>query len=256
MSYELNLPQYSGPLTKLLELIEERKLGINEISLAEVTNDFLVYLEKIGKGDMADRENLRVLADFIVIASRLILIKSRSLLPDIALSPEEESQIKDLEHRLELYRQLRPMMKHVARLWRGGEKELSRPYLSHVGRWLAPAYAPGRPDEEPLRLFFPGEKLSVMVLEQALAKLTLSLSAYIQETRVVSDSVISLEEKIQEVLARFTRIREASFGKLSETQSRSEIIITFLALLHLAREQLILLEQKGAFSDIIVRKNN
>ena len=94
------------------------------------------------------------------------------------------------------------------------------------------------------------------VLEQALAKLTLSLSAYIQETRVVSDGVISLEEKIQEVLARFTRIREASFGKLSETQSRSEVIITFLALLHLAREQLILLEQKGAFSDIIVRKND
>jgi len=90
---------------------------------------------------------------------------------------------------------------------------------------------------------------------QILGEVRPHLERLVHRTTFAEHPSFTREER-EEVLARFTRIREASFGKLSETQSRSEIIITFLALLHLAREQLILLEQKGAFSDIIVRKNN
>src|SRR5262245_8487868 len=95
MDYALRLQQYEGPLEKLLELIEERKLDVNEISLAEVTDDFLKYLEQLPAVAPA------LLADFLTIGSRLVLIKSKSLLPELPLSAEEESDIKDLERRLE-----------------------------------------------------------------------------------------------------------------------------------------------------------
>ncbi len=73
MPYELKLEKFSGPLEKLLELIEERKLAVSEVSLAQVTDDFLKYLKTLTDA----HADLRMIADFIVTASRLILIKSK-----------------------------------------------------------------------------------------------------------------------------------------------------------------------------------
>src|SRR5260221_679919 len=106
MSYELTLNQFSGPLEALLELIESKRLPVNEISLAKVTDDFLKFLADNPAIDFA------MLADFISVASRLILIKSKSLLPDLVLTGEEEMEIKDLEKRLALYRDLRATGKY------------------------------------------------------------------------------------------------------------------------------------------------
>jgi len=91
MNYEVKLEQFTGPLNKLLELIEARKLEITALNLAEVTEDFINYIRSLEKG--ADPE---ILADFIVVASRLILIKSKTLLPSLELTEEEEGEIKDL----------------------------------------------------------------------------------------------------------------------------------------------------------------
>jgi segregation and condensation protein A len=128
MNYELKLEQYSGPLEKLLELIEERKLEVTEISLGQVTEDFLRHLNdlkaKTGalqEGDPVEhsvRAHLRLLVDFIIVASRLILIKSKSLLPGLELSGEEEADIKDLERRLFIYKELKPAMRLIASLWK------------------------------------------------------------------------------------------------------------------------------------------
>src|SRR5258706_15754469 len=107
MTYELKIEQYEGPLEKLLQLIEERKLAITEISLAAVTDDFLKYLETMLEVPPG------VLADFIVVASRLVLIKSKSLLPELPLTEEEEEDIKDLEQRLLLYKRLKEAERHV-----------------------------------------------------------------------------------------------------------------------------------------------
>ena len=84
--YELKLEKFSGPLEKLLELIEEQKLDVNEVSMANVTDDFLKYLDEFRKeGAHAEefRADLRLLADFIAVASRLIFLKSKYLLPNI-----------------------------------------------------------------------------------------------------------------------------------------------------------------------------
>lgn len=261
MTYELKLANYSGPLQKLLELIEERKLEISEISLAQVTDDFLRHLEKIGKMEEASDpdaavgtgENIRLLADFVVIASRLIFIKSKALLPDMALSGEEEEKIRDLEDRLRLYRELKPAMKNIARLWKENREEFSRPYFlnpPHTRMWgMNAAHFSG------VNVFFPG-KVSGEGLKDAMSKLWENLAGLMEESRVVREKITTLEETIKEVIKRLTELREVSFAKLSKTKSRAETIVTFLAILHLAREQLIFIEQKGHFSDIMIRKNS
>ncbi len=276
------MEKYSGPLEKLLELIEERKLQISEISLAQVTDDFLRYLAKLKKEgelqtgrvserELARREGLRILADFVAVASRLILIKSKSLLPELNLTGEEEAEIHDLEYRLKLYQGLRPAMKIVAKLWRDRREEFSRPYFMSISAFAplksappeGPEGAPARArtltgfalrggDDARAALFFPGRNLQAEALAQSLDKLFSSFVALIRESQVLQEEVVSMEAKIREITEVLKRLSKISLRRISEDKSPTEVIVTFLAVLHLAREQLVLLEQESYLSDIII----
>ncbi len=242
MTYELKLQNWSGPLEKLLALIEEREMEISAVSLAAVTDDFLKYLENLrAAGGASAPEDLRILSDFIVVAARLILIKSKSLLPELALTAEEERDIKDLEARLALYRRLQDSLKHVQSAWRGRRREFGRPYF--MNQAAGPA------------VFYPGGNLAPAELAAALARVYESLQKFALETATIENAIISLEEKMQEIVRR---MEEAATARLSDLGrgSKEELLVAFLAVLHLAREQLVFLEQSAAFSDIIVRKTS
>ena len=243
MSYELKIASFTGPLEKLLELIEEKKLDVSQVSMAQVTDDFLRYLKTLSD----ERADLRMIADFIVTASRLILIKSKYLLPDLALTGDEEEQIKDLESRLKLYQELKPAMKMLAKLWHANGQEFSRPYF------LARGFAP---DGVGSGIFYPGTELNMTNLAGALQNVLESLQAFTMETETIRDKIMTLEEKMHEIVQRFEADVETNFSNLSAAKSRGEIIIIFLAILHLAREQLVQLEQLDRFSDIIIRKSS
>lgn len=241
MTYELKLEKFTGPLEKLLELIEERKMEIAEVSLAAVTDDFLDYLRKLEKVEMP------MLADFIVVASRLVLLKSRSLLPGLELSGEEEEDIHELEWRLRIYKEIKPMIKFLAAEWHKRQGEFSRPYFLEGG--FSPMSSAGAEG-----IFFPGSKLNLEELAGALTGIIQSFKSLNLETETIKEKIISLEEKIQEVMARLQSRGEDSFQELAEAKHRAEVIIIFLAILHLAREKLVQLEQKGHFSDIMITK--
>ncbi len=250
--YELKLQKYQGPLEKLLELIEARQMDISDISLAEVTEDFLRHLEairaeKVGEGEK--HEHLRLIADFIVVASRLVFIKSKSLLPDLALTETEEEDIKDLETRLRLYRELRPAMKNIARLWRDGETMHGRGYLMNAASWLAP------PGTEAPKMFFPGRNVTAAALAENLGPLFRVFENLIRESEVIQGTIVTLDERIAEITKELAFLTQTSFADLTAKRSRPEQIVTFLALLHLAREQRIEIEQAEHLSDIIVRKS-
>ena len=98
---------FVGPLDLLLDLIEKRKLSISEISLAQVAEDYIVYVQKLSEFPIATT------AHFILIASTLLLIKSRALLPSLELSEEEQGSIADLERRLRLYKRARELSKII-----------------------------------------------------------------------------------------------------------------------------------------------
>ena len=261
MAYELKLEKYTGPLDKLLELIEARELEITEISLAQVTDDFLRYLDSIKEQEVAElagskdaRPDLRILADFIVIASRLVFLKSKSLLPDLELTSEEEADIKDLETRLKLYRELRPAMKIISGLWKNGDLEFSRPYFLNAGIWMLPRLEEGETASD-LKIFYPGKEIDPERLRASVSKIFETFEAMAKETQVIKEKIITLEEKINEIIEKVRKISATSFSELSAAQPKGEMIVTFLAILHLAREQFISLEQEGTFSDIMIKKN-
>ena len=84
MTYQVHIDRFQGPLEKLLELIEARKLEITTVNLAAVTGEFLNYLSTLG-----ERGNPATIADFVVVAAKLVLAKSKVLLPDLPLTAEE-----------------------------------------------------------------------------------------------------------------------------------------------------------------------
>src|SRR5687767_11357963 len=102
-AYKVKTRAFEGPFGLLLSLIEGKKLFINDLTLAEVTEDYLKYLGTLQSESVSSDKYNTELSNFIVIAATLILIKSKSLLPDLSLSDSEEGDIHKLEERLRLY---------------------------------------------------------------------------------------------------------------------------------------------------------
>jgi segregation and condensation protein A len=255
MEYETRVGEFSGPLEKLLELIEAQKLDISDVSLAKVTDDFLQYLDKfkagldidkngVARSEDSFRIDLRILADFVSIASKLIFLKSKYLLPGLTLTDEEEADIKDLEDRLRIYQDLKPAIKLINQLWQTSHKSYSRQYFIGKGTALIPGQT----------VFYPGTNLDSAALAGALGAIFETIKTYELETETIKEKIVTLEEKISEVLGRIQKEGDMHFNNLSGAKSRGEMIVVFLAILHLAREQLVLLEQMDNFSDIMVKK--
>src|SRR3989338_3890301 len=110
-SFALETEKFKGPLELLLELIESRKMHISDVSLREVAEAFLNHIEKLGELPVADTAN------FIYVASILLLIKSKSLLPGLELTREEEGSIDELEKRLKLFKLLKDQTGTVSQLF-------------------------------------------------------------------------------------------------------------------------------------------
>ena len=244
--WEVQLEQYKGPLDALLQLIEDRKLPISQINLAQVTGDFLEYLQHATPAHIVPEkraEYTRLLADFILIASRLVLIKSKSLLPDLTLTQEEERDIQELEERLRVYQHLKPAMRIINRLWSEGQQQFSRPYLFGVGK----SFLQSSP-----HMFYPGGTVVSENLTASLEKLFLSLEKILYEEVAVTEKIRSLEEEMRSVLERLSSLGNINFARLSAERSRGEVIIIFLAILHLARDRSITLDQGDTFAEIVI----
>lgn len=236
-AYTVRQEKFEGPLELLLELIQARELSINEISLARVTDEFIAHFRGLEERGEAGPE---VLSEFLVVAATLLLIKSRSLLPGFALAPEEEASIQELESRLAEYQRVKELAAELARLAAGGPKSFSRE-----------AYAGERP------AFRPPTNVSPKLLASAFRAL---LSAIPKARELAQESirkVVSLEEKIRELEALLRERVERAFSELvAGAKEKVEVIVSFLAILELARQRLVNLHQTKPFAEIIIRRNN
>lgn len=230
MNYELKTEKFSGPIKKLLELIEDKQIEITEFSLAEVVADFLNYIKTI------EQKEPRMLADFIVIASRLILIKSKALLPTLELNEEEKEDIKDLEERLKRYSEFKPAMAIFKKLFEVNNFSVSRQFLNN---------------HEPI--FYPADNLNINAMQSAMKNIFEIYSQLIVESQKIEPELIKLEDKINEIIKKI-EIGISKFSDLTKEKSRREIVILFLAILHLLKEQLIKVEQVEKNGDIILVK--
>ncbi len=234
-AYELKMDRFTGPLEKLLALVEERELPINDISLAAVTGDFLDYLKKLEGG-----VETVFLSDFLVIAAKLVLIKSKTLLPSIELTAEEEGEIKDLESRLAIYREFKAAGALLKNNWHPLPAMYRRPLLTSFREGM---------------LFYPPEGVTAVTLLISLLAAVKRFEEIIPEKATVKKILVTVEEKVQELLSRFAERIAHSFASVAKDKSRDEVIALFLAILHLLKEKKIEVEQGEHFSDILVKKN-
>lgn len=261
MTYQVSLEKFNGPLDLLLSLIEEKKMAINEISLAQVADQFLEYLKKIEANlpisdvksfpmsDVNDMEYQRVLADFLVVASRLVLIKSRSLLPNLVLDAEEDGDIKNLEIRLKAYQEIKMTAKMLSK-WAKGRPS----YASRESYFNLPVF------------FYPPKNIVAADLKNIyeLFLKTLPIIEKLEEKSVAK--IMSLEEKIEELMGRVSAAAEASFSEISGSTSlttggstikeKINIVLAFLAILTLFRKRILEISQNKLFGEIKIRKIN
>ena len=227
MSYEIETSGFTGPLYKLLELIEEKKYEITEVNLAKITGDFLEYLKVV-----EDKEP-RFLADFIAVATKLILIKSKSLVPDLILTPEEEEGIKDLQDRLNLYKSLKIAEENFVALWSANKISFTKnPSLIELNP-----------------VFVASSEINCNSLLTALAKTQSSIVAL--KTQYEKYEAVNFEDYVSELITRINQ-NISRFGSVTENKNKKEVIILFLALLHLLKDNKIFVDQKSAFSEIII----
>jgi segregation and condensation protein A len=230
-TYKVVLPLFEGPLDLLLHLIEERKLDITKVSLAIVTDQYVAHISRLEKLE-ADR-----LADFLTIAAKLLLIKSRVLLPQPSPEEEEEQDIGDqLVRQLIEYRKF----KTVAQELRAREEEGLRAYTR-----LLPL-----PELE-RSLHLEGVTLDDLVETLRQAMLAQELTSSVDE--VVTPLHISLPDKVAQLERLLIEHRQFSFHRiLATTASRMEMIVTFLALLQLIKRRKVTVEQGELFGEILV----
>lgn len=232
--YEIKSSQFSGPLEKLLELIEERKMEITTVNLAEITNDFLKYLQILTEKNI----HPGIISDFIIIASKLLLIKSKALLPSLELTEEEKNDIQDLELRLKIYKKFKESSLNIKKLWENKNYCFSKELFSD----LPP-------------IFYPPKNIKSGDLASSIRNIIAELQALIPEKKSIKKAVIGIKEKMEELLNRFKQGTENSFKDITQSKPKLEIIVFFLAILHLIRDRLITIEQRDRFSDIIIKQN-
>lgn len=228
MIYQIKLEKFEGPMDLLLTLIEEEKLDITEISLARVACQ---YLEYIKNNEKIQLENL---ADFLAVASRLILIKSRALLPTLEFSGEEEEEIKDLEHQLLEYKKFKEASLVLGRMSQLGEICYSREGFSGVRA-----------------IFYPPEGIGVFDLKKYFLAVLAEIPLIEKLSEEIVGEVITLEEKINDLQNVLRGRIEATFSDItSEAKDKIEVIISFLAMLEMVKQRIINVEQGDLFKEI------
>ncbi len=229
-AFALETEFHKGPLEALLELIEARKLSITQISLAEVCDAYLAYLEKLPELPLGET------AQFILIASTLLLIKSRSLLPALTLTEEEKESVDELERRLAQLKRIKDAAKLLRREWGRAPLCIER-------------RAPVRES-----IFSPAET-SVQTLTQAIQKLVSLLPTPEKMIEATVAPVLRLEEVVASLKTRLSSAVRTTWRDLTRNASRSDAIVHFLAILELVRGGHASVTQQTLFGDIAIEND-
>jgi len=227
-NYQIKIEQFEGPLDLLLQMTEDQKLDITRVSLAKIADQYLEYIAK------TQNITLEHLADFLSVASRLILIKSKALLPMLKFTEEEEEEIKDLEYQLAEYKKFKEAVKTLANLYDAPGMSFSREGFSGLGI-----------------VFYPPENIIKEDLFKAFSKILGEIPILEKLEEEMVREVLTLEEKIIHLQNTLREKVQTSFSELvANAEDKIEIVVSFLAMLEMVKQKLINVEQGELFSEI------
>ena len=232
-AYKIKLENFEGPLDLLLYLIKDSKVEIEDIKLAEVTDQYLEYMEDLDSIDMEKA------AEFIDIAATLLEIKSKHLLPQENVEiPDEQDDEKLLLMRLKEYKLFKE----------AGEKLKLQENVNRLYKM---------PDEKVNDFRIILKQMNVENLVNAFAKMLsrASLETAIEETKTIERDRWTVEEKEFEIKTLITQKDSLKFSDIvGDDFTRGEIITTFMALLELLKRQQICVSQDEQFGEILILK--
>ena len=226
INFNIQTEAYEGPFELVLDLIEARKLLVNDLALASITEDFIAHVRAQEVFPVEETAN------FITIAATLLLIKSKSLIPDLALSEEEHADIDDLKRRLAAYEKVREAARELARVF--GKSPMAR------AGWRPP---------EPF--FAPSRDLTSIALEEALVRVLAAHEAVEELPEARVKPLLSIEEVMDDLAKRVQSALTLSFRSFTGGKTEKvEIVVSFLALLELVKQGAVAAEQYEPHGDI------
>lgn len=226
--FQIKTPAFEGPFELLLTLIEKRKLFISDISLSQVTDDFIGYIKRVGDFPMGEA------AHFILVASTLLLLKSKSLLPSLSLTEEEEASIEELERRLKMYQYFQTLTKSIKNIF-GVKIIFPKTYVRTI---------------EPV--FSPHKSMTLLTIHGAVTDVIERFPKPKTLPSVSVKKIISLDETIKSLTERVRKTLSISFREFAQhtKAEKIDVIVGFLAMLELVKRQIINVTQKSHFDDI------
>jgi len=235
--YKLKLNNFEGPLDLLCHLIEKNKMNIYDISINEITEQYMEYIESM------QQNSLEVTGDFLVMASNLLYIKSKILLPSNKEEPEEDPREQLINQILE-YKQI----KEATIQMRKDNEVFSQMHY-----------------KEPEKLVFKKEnKLEETYSSELIPSLFLKIAQMNLDkinhnakdiNKLIERDKVTVRSKIKEILKFLLKKKDMIFNKEFnlETRSKNEVVTAFLAMLELDKTDRIKIEQKYVFGDIKIK---
>lgn len=227
--YQVSTGVFNGPLDLLLSLIEKAELDITKLALAQVTDQYLAYLNELEEKDPTE------ISYFLVVAAKLIQIKSEALLPvPPTRIPGEEDPGESLTQQLLLYKMFKESSKIL-----GTREDMHLSTFLHI--------APQIKVEGVIDL----TGITVEDLAEAARVILLNLTDTTFGTNVIQMPRFSIREKIGLIISSLRETGTVSFkSMLEEKPTRLELVVTFLALLELVKQRVIITNQEGLFGEI------
>ena len=239
---DINTEKFSGPLGLLLSMIESEEMDITEISLAKIADDYVEYVRT--SEDISSEE----MADFLLIAAKLLFIKSKALLPYL-YTKEDEEEVEDLEKQLKMYKEFISASERIKDILLLGKKI----FIAPIGK--------SRRMQNTVAVFSPPAKLTKEIIHDkfvALLKLLEDELKKREEAKLPTTTLepkISIDDKIASIRSMILNKVRVSFTKLLQSaETRTEVIVSFLAVLELAKQKELSFEQDGLFSEIMIKQ--
>lgn len=232
MSFQVKTGEFEGPLDLLLDLIEKRKLFVSDISLAQVADDYIAHVRSLATLPVSET------AHFLLVASTLVLIKSKSLLPDLTLSSEEESDIDMLKRRLAILERMRKIGNNLAE--RFGTRIM---FARHHAK-------------NEIAVFAPDRETTKTGLSHAIMRVIAALPKVEKLSEAIVKKVVSLDEVMARLSERIKTSLKMSFHTFTGRAERAEMVVSFLALLELVRQGVMDVVQAERFGDISMESHD
>jgi len=237
--YSLKLDNFEGPLDLLCFLIDKNKMDIYDIKISDITDQYIEYL------DEQEKLNMEIASEFLVMASTLLLLKSKRLLPkqveDEAELTEEELIARILEYK---------RYKEITRVFRDRISEYSGRCYKQEETIILP--------KQVLEQTFSLEDDIVLRYRELINKVQDKVNEDAKNIdKIAIHEVFSVSDKIKEIFKQFIKKPKFIFNKLYSInkKSKAEVVTAFSGVLELSRRSEVLTEQEKLFGDIVVSKS-